>query len=57
METQPSPNLFAKQPPHTLQYTVLLWVVGVVLAGDLENGGERVGERIDAVSDALRDLR
>ena len=48
--------LLAEQAAHPPQHAVLLRVVGVVLARDLEHGreGGRVG--VDAVSDAFRDL-
>lgn len=49
-------GLLSKQPAHALEDTVLLWVVGVVFAGDLEDSGEGVGEYVYAVTDALCDL-
>lgn len=42
-------RLFAKQPAHSPQDAVLLRVVGVVFARDLENGGECLGICIDPV--------
>ena len=49
-------NLLAKEPAHTLQNTVLLRVVRVVFAGDLEDGGKWVGERVYRMADALCNL-
>lgn len=51
-----SSSLFSKQPAHTLEDTVLLWVVRVVFARDFENGREGVGERVYTVTNALCDL-
>ena len=42
-------RLFAKQPAHSPQDAVLLWVVGVVFAWDLENGGKCLGVGVDPV--------
>jgi hypothetical protein len=50
-------RLFAKQPPDSPQDAVLLWVVGVVFARDLEHGRERLGVGIDAVPYPVGDLR
>ena len=49
--------LLPEQTPHPAQHAVLLRVVGVVLARDLEDGRERGRVRVDAVADALGDLR
>lgn len=52
----PSTGLLSKQPAHALEDTVLLGVVGVILAGNFENGGEGVGEGVYTVTDAFCDL-
>ena len=52
----PLAGLLAKQPPHALEHTVFLRVVRVVFAGDLEDGGEGIGECVDAVPDSFCDL-
>lgn len=51
-----STNLLAKETTYTLENTVLLGIVRVVFAGDLEDGGEWVGECIYGVADALCNL-
>lgn len=48
--------LFSKQAANTLENAVLLWIVGVVFAGDFEYSRERIGECVDAVADAFCDL-
>lgn len=49
-------TLLPEQPPHPPQYAVLLGIVRVVFAGDLEDGREGGRVRVDAVSDLLGDL-
>lgn len=51
-----SSPLFPKESSHPSQNAVLLGVVRVVLARDLEQRREGGRVRIDAVTDALRDL-
>jgi hypothetical protein len=49
-------SLFSKQAADTLENAVLLGIIGVILAGDFEDSGERIGECINTVTDALCDL-
>ena len=51
-----SSHLLSEQAAHALENAVLLGVVRVVLAGDFEDGGERIGEGINPVTNALGDL-
>lgn len=51
-----SANLLAEQSSHTLENTVLLGVVRVVFARNLEDSGEGVGECVYCVADALCNL-
>jgi hypothetical protein len=46
----------AEQSSHTLQDTILLGIIGVVLAGDFEDSREGIGEGVYAMADALCDL-
>lgn len=48
--------LFAKQPAHSAQNTVLLGVVRVVLARNFENGRESSSVGIDSMSYAIGNL-
>ncbi len=48
--------LLPKQSPYSPQDTVFLGVVGMVLARDLEDGGEGGRVRVDAMSDLVRNL-
>lgn len=50
-------SLLSKQAADTLENTVLLRVVWVVFAGDFEDSWEGIGECVDAMADALCDLR
>lgn len=51
-----SETLLAEESAHTLENAVLLRVVGMIFAGDFENGGEGVGEGVYAVANALGNL-
>lgn len=52
---QLAPSL-AKQSPHPPQHAVLLRVVRVVFAWDLEDGGKGSRVRVNAVADLVGDL-
>lgn len=49
-------RLLAKEAAHTPQYAVLLWVIWMILAGDLEDCGEGRGIGVYAMSDFVGDL-
>lgn len=49
-------SLFSKQPADAAQDTVLLWVVWVVLGGDLEESWKGGSVGVDLVADAFCDL-
>lgn len=49
-------HLFAKHAAHASQHAVLVGVVGVVFAGDLEDGGEGCRVGVDAVPYPVGDL-
>ena len=49
-------DLLSKEPPYPSQHAVLLGVVGVVFAGDFEDGGESSRVGIDSVSDLVGNL-
>lgn len=50
------PHLLSKQTTHTSQHTVLLRVVWVVFAGNLENGRKRRSVGVDAMTYAVGNL-
>lgn len=49
-------SLLSKQTSHPLQHAILIGIVRVVFAGDLEDRGERIAEGIDAIANTLCDL-
>lgn len=51
------PILLSKKPANTLQHTIFLGIVRVVLAWDFQEGGECGGVGVDAVSYSVGDLR
>lgn len=52
----PFPQSLSKEPANSSQNTILLWVIWMVLAGNLEQGRKGGSIRIDSVSYTLSDL-
>lgn len=52
----PQTDSLSEHPTHTLEHTVLFWVVRVVFAGNLQHGRKRVREGIDTRPDSFGDL-
>ena len=48
--------LLSKQTSHPLQHAILLWVIRMVFARNLEDCGEGIGEVIDVIANTLCDL-
>lgn len=49
--------LLSKKASHSSQYTILLRVVGVVFAWDLQHSRESRGIGVNAMSDSVGDLQ
>jgi hypothetical protein len=48
--------LFSKQPSHSPKHTVFLWIIWMVLAGYLQNGGEGFLILVDGISNLFRNV-